>query len=378
MKKFIFKILILIIPFVLTPLLVLNLSGELMPIQDVVNLSIGDSHQVLYGAVYSTQTIRYKLLSTLNNRPNVIVLGTSRVMQFRRNFFSDDVVFYNAGGGIQKIENFSLFLKQIPTDATPKIILMGLDQNFFNQAWIDAYVLQPGYEERLLKDISVMDIIRPNMAIVWQDIFKGKLWKHNLYVPSGEYKLIGLNAMKNYNGFRDDGSYLYGKIIGDPNNPQNLDYSYGDTFARIASGNERFEYGVDLSPMALKELDLFLDECDSRGIRVVGFLPPYAGAVYQKMETMPEQYAYMHKIMPTITPMFEKHGFTVFDFSNLATIGATDAETIDGFHGSEKAYLRLFIIMAKNDPVLLQFSADLDYLMMRLNETQNDFIVFDD
>jgi hypothetical protein len=376
MKKFIFKIFILVFPFILIPLSILKLSGELTPIHDVVNLSARNSRPVLYGPAYSDQAVRYKLLSTINTHPDVIALGTSRVMQFRRNFFKNDIKFYNAGGGVDKVEHFSLFLNQVLIEAKPKIIIIGLDQYFFNQSWIDSY--GSNYKERLLVDTSPEVIIQTSTLKIWQDIFSGKFSRRSLFGPSEENMLIGLNAIENHNGFRNDGSYLYGSFISDPDNPQNKDYLYRDTLSRIASGTSRFEYGTDLSPTALTDLALFLDECDKHEIYVVGFLPPYADAIYQKMSTMPEQYAYMQKIMPALMPIFDKHGFTLFDFSNITTVGATDAEIVNGFHGSEKSYLRLFMIMAQNDPILNRFSADIYYLQTKLDETKSDFIVFDD
>jgi len=60
----------------------------------------------------------------------------------------------------------------------------------------------------------------------------------------------------------------------------------------------------------------------------------------------------------------------------LASLGASDEETLDGFHGSEKAYLRLFIKMAENDKILGFCGQDLKYLNERLNSSKGPFSVF--
>ena len=50
----------------------------------------------------------------------------------------------------------------------------------------------------------------------------------------------------------------------------------------------------------------------------------------------------------------EEEKITFFDCSNLAWIGASEDETIDGFHGSEVAYGRIMKILT-DDEILAQY-----------------------
>jgi hypothetical protein len=60
----------------------------------------------------------------------------------------------------------------------------------------------------------------------------------------------------------------------------------------------------------------------------------------------------------------------------LASLGSPDSETIDGFHGSEKAYVRLFVRLIEGDAVLRSFARDPDYLIARIERASGDHQVF--
>ena len=94
---------------------------------------------------------------------------------------------------------------------------------------------------------------------------------------------------------------------------------------------------------ALREIDALLDFCRERKIDVIGFLPPHAHAVWTAMEALGPKYDYIRKLEPALRTRFETRGFEFYDFSDFAMIGAPDTEAIDGYHGSERTYLRLLI-----------------------------------
>jgi len=75
-------------------------------------------------------------------------------------------------------------------------------------------------------------------------------------------------------------------------------------------------------------------------------------------------------------PICKKYGASFFNFSDINSVGATDLETTDGLHGSEKAYLRLFLLMQKSDPLLHDVAADETYLQKRLADAPGPYVVF--
>lgn len=51
----------------------------------------------------------------INNYKPVIVLGTSRVMQFKKEFFKKEI-FYNLGGVVSRIKDFNKFIDVYPEE----------------------------------------------------------------------------------------------------------------------------------------------------------------------------------------------------------------------------------------------------------------------
>jgi hypothetical protein len=359
------------------PWVILVGSGELVPVRLVEYWQRTRASTVLYGPAFSNLTAALKLRGVLDRRPKVITLGTSRVMQFRAEMFAEPERFYNAGGGVSQIQEFASFARKLPNGYTPELIVIGLDQNFFNPNWRD--VDNADIETRLAETgPDGMAVFTQRWRDIYTDWWRGRYTLRAILRHDSKGMFLGLNAVVNHNGLRNDGSYYYGGDIRSPNDPTAEDFQFKNTFQRIAEGNGRFEYSATLSAQAIRELDAFLDWCETHRIHVVGFLPPFAHAVVEKLAAMHSQYEYLDQISPAVTPLFHRRGFSMFDFSDLAALGATDRETTDGFHASEKAYLRMLLQMAHADDRLRDYVAPQLDLQRRLDSTPGDYDVFDD
>jgi len=347
---------------------VLFVSGELT---SIVKQEQSNS-PLLLGLAYSNTDTYLKMQSVLERNPEIIALGTSRVMSFRAEFFEDPDLFYNAGGAIEKITHFSHFLQAIPEEGGPEVIILGLDQSFFNQN--PSNLLSDDIQQKLSQPPRLGGVWQKGVIGLVRDYMQKKFTLHDIFSPQKGIKKIGLSALVNNNGFLNDGSYHYGKITEDPTSSP--DYQFKDTLGRIATGTRRFQYSADVSQESVQELATFLQQAKERNITVIGFLPPYAHVVYETMMSMGEKYAYIRNLNEVLQPVFQKNEFDLYDFSDLAELGASDKETIDGFHGSEKAYLRLFLLMASDNEVLKQH-VDVEYLEERLSNSEGDYYVFE-
>jgi len=142
-------------------------------------------------------------------RQNVLAVGSSRVLQFRREMFV--CPFGNAGYSILTTSDFSTFLSLLPADRRPQTLLIALDQWMFNSAWIaangntstDRWTQNPSHDLRtglrLLPDV-LADVARRRIEI-------SPLLQHRPDAP------WGLNAWQNAKGFRPDGSFAYGRQV---------------------------------------------------------------------------------------------------------------------------------------------------------------------
>jgi hypothetical protein len=187
---------------------------------------------------------------------------------------------------------------------------------------------------------------------------------------------IGLNAIVNNRGYRNDGSMNYGnqvdKLI--RNDSTVADFHYADTYNRIDKGIRRFQYARSINAAALPVLDDFLGFCKANNIYVIGFLPPFADKVFNKM-TESGNYGYLKEIYPGIAPVFKKYGFEVYDFSTVASCESDDGETIDGFHGGEITYLKMLVKMLESGSQLSQV-ARLEKLRQDILHKQNNLIAY--
>jgi len=370
MRRFLVRLFLFCLPLIALfgfPALVLLASGELLPL-DVYVYAAQHLPQSRFGLAYSNPIEAYKLRLLLVRQPRVVALGTSRVMQFRQQLFQPPESFYNAGGIIARVEHLNPVLARIPRAQQPDVLIVGLDQYFFNPRWTD--MAQINWDAQLdgTRNPDAFKIFTANWRQVYADAFAGKFSLLDVLPNATTWSYFGLNARVRNRAFRFDGSHAPGNGSDPLLDRSAEDYEYRDTLRRIEAGSDRFKYAQALSADALQALDRFLSAARARGIHVVGFLPPYAHTIYAKMMAMGDDYAYMKKLPLTLQPMFEQYGFTFYDFSDIASVGASDAETLDGFHGTETAYLRLFLQMIDRDPILKRYAADQDWLRAELRQ----------
>lgn len=338
---------ILLGSMVLVPLI---LSGEFSSVDEVVDAQV--ARPTLYGLAYSNYTYAYKVKAVLRRSPEIVSLGSSRVMQFRDFFFTKKKgAFYNAGGGAETIGDFLDFINEIPESQYPKILIVGLDQCFFNLNWDPMKVERNIVKENLQKEpTTVLKHSRSFMV----DVIKGKVkWRDMIRIKDplwGKYNTVGVYAKVRGSGHRNDGSYVYGEVLSDPE-MKVIKENFPDTFDRIRSASRRFEHGNTVSQPALNELKRFLKFCKDHDIYVVGFLAPFAPVVYDAIYGN-SGYMYLSQLAGEIEPIFKEHAFSFFDFSDVRSLGATNAEFVDGFHGSSVTYMRMLIKMAQEDETL--------------------------
>ncbi len=377
--RFYLKIILFLLPFIIVlffPVLILVLGGEFISIKKVASMQAKGNIPVYYGSAYSNPDNFLKLQSVLYQKPKVLILGTSRSMQFRSKFCIPEAKLYNAGGGVSRMKHFIPFLNCIPQKTQPEIIICVLDQNFFNPDWDKIYA--DDIYSRLTQDINPVGVLRTNIVQIYKDYKNNKIALTKLIEKNSKILKIGIKAKQKNSYFRNDGSvHNDGYYFNPIDNPESEDYQFAGILKRVHHGVNRFEYSKDISKDNIEEVHKFLSLCNQRKIYVIGILPPYAHEVYLKMKSMGDKYGYLHKINPALEPLFKKYGFDYYDFSDIISLGSDDRETIDGYHGSEKAYLRLFIKIAENNQVLKKYT-DIPYLKKRLDETKGYYTVFAD
>ena len=323
MGRFFKKLAILFLPIMLIlaiPVVCLIKAGEISPYSAYIHpLENGQ----LFGLAYSYYDKEYKLSMTNCYKPDVIALGSSRIMTFKENIVNKDYTFYNAGGAVQNIYELNLFMQKCKFN--PKLVFVNLDQYWFNPVCQNQ---KQEYHSKVYDEPSwELSKVIVSCRDFCYDYLEGKIDMDSLM----NSRHIGLNAICKHNGFGRDGTRDADMLF---YNPDYIKASYEDTFSRITSGDRRFEYCDHAETEVADAIDMFLGECEKRGIAVMAFIPPYAPSVCRKMWEM-GKFNYMHEIYSLLEPHFKNHkGCYLYDYTDMKGMDIHDYDYTDGFHGS--------------------------------------------
>lgn len=359
MKRFLSVVALFLLPVVLVVGLfarAVYASGEWRTEEEIAG-RVAAGEPAFFGLAYRDNTRYYKHLVANELGADLLVLGTSRSMQFHSEFFTNKS-FYNAGGGAGYINEFQFFLEQLDEDKLPHTLIMVMDQYFFNQSWVGTGEMPDSFDYG-------------HYPFSWKTALPEAIrgW------ASGKYSLLnalqmhpnvyGMAAVGRGSGFYADGSYDYGRVVDHPE--EGTDVGFHDTFDRIAKGINRFEYGDSVYPKSTETVQSLLAFCNEHQIQVVLIIPPYAPSVYQRMEET-GKYGYLDWIPPILTELCQPYGYEVYDLTYMPN--TTDDEFIDGYHGGDRVYAAIAQLLAEKSQIL-QGQIDTDYLNKALADSGN-------
>lgn len=331
-------------------------SGEWRTEEEVAQMVL-DGEPAFLGLAYRDNTRYYKHLVASGKGADLLMLGTSRSMQFHSEFFTTDS-FYNAGGGSGYINEFQYFLENLPEESLPDTLIMVMDQYFFNQAWVGTGGMPEAFDYghyEFSAKTALSEAMRGWAA--------GKYSLLDVFISHPD--VYGMAAVGRGSGFNPDGSYCYGRLLDHPE--EGTDVGFHDTYDRILKGTNRFEYGEYVYPTSTEVVQRLLAWCNDRDIQVVLIIPPYAPSVYERMAES-GNYGYFDWIPKILTELCEPYGYEVYDFSYMPD--TSDDEYIDGYHGGDRVYARLTRQLAEQSTIL-EGLIDTDYLDAALADSGN-------
>ena len=325
-------------------------------------------HNALYGSAITGDVSFLKYGVAAERAPDIIALGTSRTMQFREEFFQG-AVFYTFGGIGDSVDAMRDIFERISLSNTPKVVILGVDWDWLN----------PNYSHELPENALDSDNLLNRRMYLYKSLFRevrknSKIRTRLLYPEFGEVDAIGnrptigLSAAVNYDGFRKDGSYQYGEYILHPNS---VEERFADTYQRIEKGERRFEAADHIDTHELVKLEALINHMRQRGCHVIVFLPPFPDQIYQRLMASDRHGAFMRQFEDAVKDLCAAQNISFFNFSNMAWLGASDAEAIDGFHGSERTYGRIVLQFQKDDVLAPYINAT--YIEDCLRESNHPF-----
>lgn len=318
-------------------------SGELFSAKKLAQMQ--SKKDIYYGSAFNQNAYSYKLELIKINKPDIVAIGSSRIMQLRKEMFTTS--FINAGGAVNDVFEANAFVDHILSIYTPKVVIFSVDDWWFNEKSKSSIANNPKEDESSY--ITPEKLINPFKMLLEQKISFSDYVKivTNFNIEYNakhdDSKLLGLSAIIKGDGFRADGSYFYGHIV----NAVNVeDYQFRETKRRISSGMDRFEYGDKISLSYWNRFVLTINKLKSNGVMVFVVMPPYANTIFDILDGN-KNYMYMKELGLNIVSMGG------YDFRSPKILGLTDCNFIDGFHASEVAYLKM--IFSLKDKGLVDF-----------------------
>ncbi|MFT5248463.1 MAG: hypothetical protein ACI93P_000176 [bacterium] len=369
LKKILFLFIFPIILIYIPPSLLLFLTNE--NFYNIVD-AIDEDKEVLIGYSYNESNYKHLKWKTIikKEKKTIWALGSSRVLQFREELFNQD--FYNAGYTINTTGDYLTFLKSIPNEKLPDVLIIGFDQFMFNENWTSSKKtkVKTYWEESFSFYPSVQTILN-----TYADLFSSiKSIDNNVKLKNTTY--IGLKAYMDNMGFRKDGSMYYGNMIKRVINkdPTLKQHKFKDTKSRIIKGNRKFQFGNLVDETAISNIEKLLKYCNLNNIKVIGFLPPFANEVLTDMLES-NNYDYLNFIHDKLDGSFKKYKHELWDFTNPTKFGSDNTEFLDGFHGGELTYLKMIKFMADNNSIIGNY-IDHNKVNFNYSEYNNKFEIF--
>lgn len=324
--------------------LYLSSNYENNSFQSIVKRQIENNS--IYGTALNRNTFGYKMELVKQIKPNIVALGSSRVMQLREDSFNES--FVNAGGAMNHLTEGIKFLNEMYSFHTPKYIILGLDFWWFNEAF-------PQVKEFKYHLNDGMTLDKNKITTTYEYLQNGKVSSNTFFNmlkigqinnPYTSYDNLGFSAIKTSDGFRKDGSYLYSKTLFGIESTE--DKNFKDTLQRVNDGNKRFQFGSQLSHNRLKLLHEIIDLTTKKGSKLILIIPPVSNTVHTHM--IYKNYSYIDLLRNYIKTL----GVENYDFHNLSILTTDDCECIDGFHGGDIVYKRIVAYIyshTKNDEI---------------------------
>ena len=315
-------------------------SGEFLPARFVAWLMNGPVAFV-YLDEFSDHSFQFKLESARLRRPEVLVIGGSRMNQWRSAMFKP-YDFFNASNCLYAQYDYRRFLEGLG-NYSPRVLFFSLDFYTFNADYdvffdkvsfsdIDGF----GSPEQLGIAHLLLGRAKANPAALLP------IQREPLHgVPA-----LGLHAARTGTGFRRDGSYQYGAAILGWSDSGIV--SIDSAVRRVDSGAVPMLRADHLDQERRSELERFALAARQRGIKLVAITMPFTPRLKQALDRSSRHGIWKEFQSDETARWIRNQGIIYFNFSDLESFGGMADEFVDPFHPSETAYSRMLQVMLQN------------------------------
>lgn len=281
--------------------------------------------------------------------PQVIGIGSSRVLQFTRENVGSDSFFNMGVTGADVRDNMTSYYKMVTYGKAPEVLLWSLDPWVFHgtEDAFDARADADLYNEFLTKVLGVeTDYEEPDKVELWKALadpayFQGNVdyYLKNLgqtTVTDDEGNPIEFNpvegdpydlptAIK-----RSDGSVLYDVNFRNQTQDQILSLAAGACMTFNSVHMEGFDA---MAPSQIAAFEAFVDYAQSQGTTVVLVLSPWHPYLYEYLLHEPELHQGFFQVEPWLRQYCAQHKIPLYGSYDPACIdGLEEMDFFDGLH----------------------------------------------
>jgi hypothetical protein len=252
-------------------------------------------------------------------------------MQIRGEFF--DASFVNVGGAVNNIAELELVAKQIEeSKKSPALVFLTIDPWWFNARFPESRV-------------AAHVVPKPEIVSADLTIDAAKALRHGNWLKKAhESSNLGIYALLADQGYSRDGSFNYfGTFAG---TLPTSDAKFSDTLSRIAEDRNRFQKNAQPDLNMVRRACGVIATLRAKAGHLVVLAPPFSSVVWRQMQR--GGYEYISKAYASLRAC--SAGTEFYDFSDPATVGGTDCEFVDGFHGGDVTYARILQKIGAKDP----------------------------
>lgn len=286
---------------------------------------------------------RYKLALIRNVRPRIVVMGSSRVQQFRPSFFN--TTFINASRTMETLGQGHQFIREMVKTHKPELVLLGIDVWWFNDREKNLSTFSPRSDEY---SIRPFDLLKPYLWLmdgrIKLSLFSSVLLGSNKANGNCD---IGVRALTRKDGFGPFGSRYYTSlIVGD--DKSNSHSKFKNFLSQMDRGIRRFQYFRTVNNQRFREFVDLVTFLKSQNIKTIFFIPPMARPLLTKIQTMGDKYGYIDDLFNRL----RLASIAAANFHDPSTISSPDCEFLDGYHAGDITAARMLRRMANSSPDL--------------------------
>jgi len=297
---------------------------------------------ILFNSGVNQEVFAYKTGLMREVEPEVVVLGSSRAMQVREQFFARP--FINLGGafrGVTDLEDYASFLSTL--NQKPKFTIFFVDPWWFN----------PNSE----RGASNHQSDYPNWASLQHFVSGISLLREGNWInETRSGNSLGIYSMLREDGYSYDGSYHYKRLARGVTT--NSDHQFGDTINRMRGEIYPFEWSAKVNTKLVQRACAAINKIVGSSEGSVVIAPPFAEAIWSRMQHDPN-YGYIKKSYEDLSTClgYEVEMYLSDDDLNIIN----DCEFVDGYHGGDNTYARILNDVSLRSEQLRRF-LDVGYI----------------